>query len=38
MKESLERLLALLIALLAILLGTASLFTRSRWLPGSPGG
>jgi len=33
MKESLERLLALLIALLAILLGVASLFTRSRWLP-----
>jgi hypothetical protein len=33
MKGSLKRLLALLIALLAILLGVASLFTRSRWLP-----
>jgi hypothetical protein len=34
MKESLERLLALLIVLLAILLGGgASLFTRSRWRP-----
>jgi uncharacterized membrane protein HdeD (DUF308 family) len=33
MKGSLKRLLALLIALLAILLGVASLFSRSRWLP-----
>jgi hypothetical protein len=33
MKVSLKRLLALLIALLAILLGVASLFTRSHWLP-----
>ena len=33
MKGSLKRLLALLIVLLAILLGVASLFTRSRWLP-----
>jgi len=32
MKGSLKRLLALLIVLLAILLGVASLFTRSRWL------
>ena len=33
MKGSLKRLLALLIALLVILLGVASLFSRSRWLP-----
>jgi ABC-type antimicrobial peptide transport system permease subunit len=33
MKGSLKRLLALLIALLAILLGVASLFSRSHWLP-----
>ena len=33
MKGSLKRLLALLIVLLAILLGVASLFSRSRWLP-----
>ena len=31
--RKLKRLLAFLIALLAILLGVASLFTRSRWLP-----
>jgi hypothetical protein len=33
LSRKLKRLLALLIALLAILLGVASLFTRSRWLP-----
>jgi hypothetical protein len=33
LSRKLKRLLALLIVLLAILLGVASLFTRSRWLP-----
>jgi hypothetical protein len=33
LSRKLNRLLALLIVLLAILLGVASLFTRSRWLP-----
>ena len=33
LSRKLKRLLALLIALLVILLGVASLFTRSRWLP-----
>ena len=33
LSRKLKRLLALLIALLAILLGVASLFSRSRWLP-----
>jgi hypothetical protein len=33
LSRKLKRLLALLIVLLAILLGIASLFTRSRWLP-----
>jgi putative flippase GtrA len=33
LSRKLKRLLALLIVLLAILLGVASLFTHSRWLP-----
>jgi hypothetical protein len=33
LSRKLKRLLAFLIALLVILLGVASLFTRSRWLP-----